>query len=170
MRHYEIVLLISPDQSDQIDAMMTKYRGIVTAQNGTVHRLEDWGRQKLAYPIKKNHKTYHMLHYILVNLECNQQALDELKNGFRYNDAIIRSLVMRADEAETGESIFSVNQKEAIRREKERESRMAFRRSFETPSDELVEIEASENTDDLSQVEVANQVQNVNLENQGAAE
>lgn len=97
MRHYEIVLLIHPDQSEQVPAMMTKYRGMIETKEGKIHRLEDWGRRQLAYPINKLHKA----HYVLLNIECNQNTLDELNNAFRYNDAVIRSLVTQQKHAIT---------------------------------------------------------------------
>lgn len=91
MRHYEIVLLVHPDQSEQVPAMVTRYRGIIEGKSGKIHRLEDWGRRQLAYPINKLHKA----HYILLNIECNQEALDELNNAFRFNDAVIRNIVFQ---------------------------------------------------------------------------
>lgn len=90
MRHYEIVLLVHPDQSEQVPAMIERYRGMISEEKGKVHRLEDWGRRQLAYPINKIHKA----HYILMNIECNQVALDNLKQAFRFNDAVIRNLVL----------------------------------------------------------------------------
>jgi len=100
MRHYEIVFLVHPDQSEQVPGMVERYSASITAANGTVHRMEDWGRRQLAYPINKIHKA----HYILMNVECGQDALDELNSTFRYNDAVIRSMVIRRDEAVTGDS------------------------------------------------------------------
>ncbi|WP_339883462.1 30S ribosomal protein S6 [Vreelandella maris] len=97
MRHYEIVFMVHPDQSEQVPAMVERYTSIVTENSGTVHRLEDWGRRHLAYPIDKIHKA----HYVLMNVECNGETLDEIENIFRYNDAIIRSLVVRCKEAVT---------------------------------------------------------------------
>ena len=97
MRHYEIVFMVLPDQSEQVPAMVERYTSIVTENSGTVHRLEDWGRRHLAYPINKIHKA----HYVLMNVECNGETLDEIENIFRYNDAIIRSLVVRCKEAVT---------------------------------------------------------------------
>lgn len=91
MRHYEIVFLVHPDQSEQVPAMINRYRGIIESKEGKIHRLEDWGRRQLAYPINKLHKA----HYILLNVECNQEALDELNNAFRFNDAVVRSLVFQ---------------------------------------------------------------------------
>ncbi len=97
MRHYEIVFLVHPDQSAQVPAMIERYRSIIESASGAVHRLEDWGRRQLAYPISKVLKA----HYVLMNIECDQAALDELENGFRFNDAILRSLTIRRDDAVT---------------------------------------------------------------------
>lgn len=97
MRHYEIVLLIHPDQSEQVVAMVERYCSVVTDSGGAVHRQEDWGRRQLAYPIDKIHKA----HYILLNIECGGEALDQLKNMFKFSDAVIRNLVVRADRAIT---------------------------------------------------------------------
>ena len=100
MRHYEIVFLVHPDQSEQVPGMVERYTASITAADGAVHRMEDWGRRQLAYPINKIHKA----HYILMNVECGQDVLDELNSTFRYNDAVIRSMVIRRDEAVTGDS------------------------------------------------------------------
>lgn len=100
MRHYEIVFLVHPDQSEQVPSMVERYTASVKAGNGSVHRSEDWGRRQLAYPINKIHKA----HYILMNIECGQEVLDELNDTFRYNDAVLRSMVIRRDTAVTGES------------------------------------------------------------------
>lgn len=100
MRHYEIVFLVHPDQSDQVPAMTERYRSIITQGNGNVHRLEDWGRLQLAYPIQKIHKA----HYVLMNIECNQEVLDELNSSFRFNDAVIRTMVVSMKKAKTDPS------------------------------------------------------------------
>jgi small subunit ribosomal protein S6 len=97
MRHYEIVFLVHPDQSDQVPAMTERYRSIITQGNSNVHRLEDWGRMQLAYPIQKIHKA----HYVLMNIECNQEVLDELNSSFRFNDAVIRTMVVGMKRAKT---------------------------------------------------------------------
>jgi small subunit ribosomal protein S6 len=91
MRHYEVVVMIHPDQSEQVPAMVERYRGMIEADGGTIHRLEDWGRRQLAYPIQKLHKA----HYILMNIECSQEALDELEGAFRFNDAVLRKLIIK---------------------------------------------------------------------------
>lgn len=97
MKHYEIIFLVHPDQSEQVPAMIERYKGIVTSKGGAVHRLEDWGRRQLAYPIDKIHKA----HYVLMNIECNQEALNEINHAFRFNDAVIRNLVLTRKEAIT---------------------------------------------------------------------
>jgi len=97
MRHYEIVFLVHPNQSEQVPAMIERYTGVITGADGQIHRLEDWGRRHLAYPINNAHKA----HYVLMNVECTQEALDELENLFRYNDAVLRSMVIRRKEAIT---------------------------------------------------------------------
>ncbi|MBE01601.1 30S ribosomal protein S6 [Marinobacter lutaoensis] len=97
MRHYEIVFMVHPDQSEQVPAMIERYTSLITEDGGKVHRLEDWGRRHLAYPINKIHKA----HYVLMNIECSQAVLDELTHNFRFNDAIIRDLILRRDEAVT---------------------------------------------------------------------
>ena len=91
MRHYEVVLLVHPDQSEQVPAMLERYRALIEQSGGSIHRLEDWGRRQLAYLINKVHKA----HYILLNIECTQEALDELENAFYYNDAVLRSLFVK---------------------------------------------------------------------------
>jgi len=97
MRHYEIVFLVHPDQSEQVPAMVDRYRSIIEGDGGTVHRLEDWGRRQLAYPIAKVHKA----HYVLMNIECGQNVLDELNSAFRFNDAVLRNLVIGRKKAVT---------------------------------------------------------------------
>ena len=105
MRHYEVVLIVHPDQSDQVVGMVERYIKLVQDNGGVIHRLEDWGRRQLAYPINKIHKA----HYVLFNIETDGETLAELEELFRYNDAIIRSLVMRRDEAVTEESQLAKN-------------------------------------------------------------
>ena len=97
MRHYEIVFLVHPDQSEQVPAMVERYRATIEGSAGTIHRLEDWGRRQLAYPINKVHKA----HYVLMNVECGAEALAELESAFRFNDAVLRNLIIRRDEAGT---------------------------------------------------------------------
>lgn len=97
MRHYEIVFLVHPDQSEQVPAMIDRYRALIEGASGHIHRLEDWGRRQLAYPINKVHKA----HYVLMNVECGQATLEELKSAFRFNDAVLRDLVIARSEAQT---------------------------------------------------------------------
>ncbi|MDD5228296.1 MAG: 30S ribosomal protein S6 [Methylococcales bacterium] len=105
MRHYEIVFLVHPDQSSQVPAMIERYKAIVEATSGKIHRLEDWGRRQMAYPIKKVHKA----HYVLMNVECDQVALTELESGFRFNDAILRNMILLQEEAITEPSIIATS-------------------------------------------------------------
>jgi len=100
MRHYEIVFIVHPDQSEQVPAMVERYRNIVTSRNGSIHRLEDWGRRQLAYPIQKIHKA----HYVLMNIECDNETLAELEHGFKFNDAVLRNLTVKMKRAVTDPS------------------------------------------------------------------
>jgi len=100
MRHYEIVFLVHPDQSDQVPAMLKKYAGIISKDGGKIHREEDWGRRQLAYPINKIHKA----HYILLNIECSLKVLDELSSNFKFNDAVIRNMIIQRKKAITENS------------------------------------------------------------------
>jgi len=100
MRHYEIVLIVHPDQSEQVPAMLERYKAMIDAQQGKVHRVEDWGRRQLAYPIQKMAKA----HYVLMNIEVGKPALDELEHAFRFNDAVLRHLIVSMKKAETGPS------------------------------------------------------------------
>ena len=105
MRHYEIVLLIHPDQSEQVPAMLERYKGVVTAAGGKVHRVEDWGRRQMTYLIQKLAKA----HYLCINIECSKETLAELETGFRFNDAVLRHLTVSKDEAETAPSVMMKN-------------------------------------------------------------
>ena len=97
MRHYEIVFIVHPDQSEQVPAMVERYRPLITGRGGKIHRLEDWGRRQLAYPIQKVHKA----HYVLMNIECDGETLNELETAFKFNDAVLRHLTVRMDKAVT---------------------------------------------------------------------
>lgn len=137
MRHYEIALMFHPDQSEQVPAMVERYVATVTESGGHVHRREDWGRRQLAYSIQKMHKA----HYILLNVECNDAIIDELKTTFRFNDAVIRNLIVRQNAAVTEPSpmMKEVEAKEA-RKSRER---------FERPADETVDADGSVDADDV---------------------
>lgn len=132
MRHYEIVFMVHPDQSEQVPAMLDRYRSLIEGKKGKIHRLEDWGRRQLAYPINKLHKA----HYILKNIECTQETLDELVSSFRFNDAVIRYLVLIQDEAITEPSALVKEKDER----KEHHGRRGSRESRPASSDnELLE-------------------------------
>ena len=114
MRHYEIVLLIHPDQSEQVPAMLERYKGLVTNGGGKVHRVEDWGRRQLAYQIQKLAKA----HYLCLNIECSKEILAEIETGFRFNDAVLRHLTVVKDKAETTPSVMM----KAVEREEARKA------------------------------------------------
>lgn len=135
MRHYEIVFLVHPDQSEQVPAMIERYRGIIESHDGVIHRLEDWGRRQLAYPINKIYKA----HYTLMNIECDQLALDELTSAFKFNDAVIRHMVLLREEAITEAS--HLIKKDESRGDDERRSR-----SSDDDSDASSSTEAASET------------------------
>ncbi|HEJ4626173.1 30S ribosomal protein S6 [Pseudomonas aeruginosa] len=133
MRHYEIVFLVHPDQSEQVGGMVERYTKAIEEDGGKIHRLEDWGRRQLAYAINNVHKA----HYVLMNIECSAKALAELEDNFRYNDAVIRNLVMRRDEAVTEQS-------EMLKAE---ESRNERRERRERPNDNAEGADGDDNSD-----------------------
>lgn len=162
MKHYEIVLIIHPDQSDQVSQMVEKYQKQITDQGGQIHRFEDWGRRMLAYPIHKIHKG----HYILMNIECSNDTLDELNNAFKFNDAIIRSLVLKMKAAVSGESAMLKNPEEKEKYDPEgnrgsnysrNETRSSSTESDETGSSESDPVE-SESVESESNQAVAEEV------------
>ena len=130
MRHYEIVFLVHPDQSDQVPGMIERYSEIITKADGTIHRLEDWGRRQLAYPINKVHKA----HYVLINAECGFEPIEELEDAFRFNDAVIRTMVIRVKDAVT----------EASPLVKLKDERKESPRRTEQPTEEVAEAAATE--------------------------
>ena len=142
MRHYEIVFLVHPDQSEQVPSMIDRYSGMVTSRGGQVHRLEDWGRRQLAHTIAKVHKA----HYVLMNIECNEEALAEILGAFRFSDAILRHLVVRRDEAITEASPLAKPEEEAQEERDEAASR------DDRPA-ETEEIQAAEETAESSGAE-----------------
>jgi small subunit ribosomal protein S6 len=127
MRHYEIVFMVHPDQSEQVPGMIERYSNTITKDGGQVHRLEDWGRRQLAFPIAKVHKA----HYVLMNVEASNDAMDELTTTFRYNDAVIRNLVIRRDEPVVGESPIMKAEKESRERKSRFEERQGSERGGE---------------------------------------
>ena len=144
MRHYEIVFMVHPDQSEQVGGMIERYTKMIKDAEGTVHRLEDWGRRQLAYPINKIHKA----HYVLMNVECGQEVLDELTSIFRYNDAIIRNLVISRDEAVTEMSHIQKAENE----NRERKAR-ASQRVRSEESSEGAPAENAEETEEADRAE-----------------
>jgi small subunit ribosomal protein S6 len=133
MRHYEIVFMVHPDQSEQVPAMIQRYSDIVTNAEGKIHRLEDWGRRQLAYPINKLHKA----HYVLINIEAPQAVIDELETSFRYNDVVIRNMIMRTKDAVTEASAMAVAKED--RRDERREVKKEV---TEAPATEASDVEA----------------------------
>ena len=131
MRHYEIVFLVHPDQSEQVPAMVDRYRTIIEGDNGKIHRLEDWGRRQLAYPIHKVHKA----HYVLMNIECGQAALDELNSAFRFNDAVLRNLVVARTKAVAEPSPLAKSKDEDGERRRDRRDRDGESRAQEQASE-----------------------------------
>lgn len=121
MRHYEIVFLVHPDQSEQVPAMIERYRSGIEGKDGKIHRLEDWGRRQLAYPINKIHKA----HYVLMNIECGAEALEELESAFRFNDAVIRNMIIKTDEAVTEPSPLAKSKEDKDDRGERSEKREA---------------------------------------------
>ena len=143
MRHYEIVLLVHPDQSEQVPAMITRYRGIIEGKEGKIHRLEDWGRRQLAYPINKLHKA----HYIMLNIECSQEALDELNNAFRYNDAVIRNLVFQQKHAVTEASPLLKEKDERKSGREDRDEYFSDEEDFDEVGDIAADADAQSSTE-----------------------
>ena len=144
MRHYEVVFMVHPDQSEQVPAMIERYTSTINTGGGAIHRLEDWGRRHLAYPINKIHKA----HYVLMNIECGQEVMDELSNAFKFNDAVIRNLIIRRDDAITEDSIIVKN--------KERDERRAERqpaRSVEEPVESLEDAPEAAAEEELAEAE-----------------
>ena len=141
MRHYEIVFLVHPNQSEQVPAMVERYTKLIEESEGKIHRLEDWGRRHLAYPINKIHKA----HYVLMNVECAQEILDELTNIFRYNDAVIRNMVVRRKDAVTDVSPIKAaegREERRPRREERSEKPAAAAPAAEAPAAEAPAAEA----------------------------
>ena len=136
MRHYEIVFLVHPDQSEQVPAMVERYHGMVTESGGTVHRSEDWGRRQMAHPINKIHKA----HYALMNIECDFPVVEEIRSAFKFNDAVLRQLVISRDEAVTEASPMAV----AVAEEKAKEKEAQQRRDAKAVAEAAMRTEAAE--------------------------
>ena len=151
MRHYEIVFLVHPDQSDQVPGMIERYHSMIEKGKGTVHRSEDWGRRQLAYPIDKIHKA----HYVLFNVEVGQETLDELESAFRFNDAVIRTLTIKRKEAILGNSKLYEEELREQERDRERDQRNSTRaekpaKQEAEPVTESVQEEEESTTDEVS--------------------
>ncbi|MFJ2546198.1 30S ribosomal protein S6 [Pseudomonas sp. NPDC087612] len=140
MRHYEIIFLVHPDQSEQVGGMVERYTKLIEEDGGKIHRLEDWGRRQLAYAINN----VLMAHYVMLNVECTGKALAELEDNFRYNDAVIRNLVIRRDEAVTGQS-------EMLKAEENRSERRERRDRPEHESAESADSDDSDNSDNADE-------------------
>jgi small subunit ribosomal protein S6 len=136
MRHYEIVFLVHPDQSEQVPAMVDRYKALVESNGGKIHRLEDWGRRQLAYPINKIHKA----HYVLMNIECDQNVRDEIETAFRFNDAVIRNLIIKRDEAITDMSILAKSKDEADAADKRSAAATAAAAAADSDEDEFDDV------------------------------
>lgn len=139
MRHYEVVFLVHPDQSEQVPAMLERYKAVITADGGQIHRLEDWGRRQLAHTINKVHKA----HYVLINIECGKPALEELLSLFKFNDAVLRNLVLQRDEAVTEPSPLAKSATES----EEKYSKPS--------SDDAADTKPSDKSDDSDTAETA---------------
>jgi len=173
MRHYEVVFMVHPDQSEQVPAMIERYRTMIESNGGAIHRLEDWGRRLLAYPINKIHKA----HYVLMNIECGAEPLEELGNAFRFNDAVIRNLIIKRDDPVTEASLLAKMKEEEeaaakLRAEAEERTRVAAEAAekaraeaaakavaeaaaevpAETTSEAVTEVPADTESEDITEV------------------
>jgi small subunit ribosomal protein S6 len=144
MRHYEVVFLVHPDQSDQVPGMIERYKALIERGDGKIHRTEDWGRRQLTFPVKKIHKA----HYVLMNIEVNDATLEELASAFRFNDAVLRNLIMKRKSAETEMSkIYAEELREQEKereRDRRREEELAARRAVESSGEAETETEQTE--------------------------
>jgi len=144
MRHYEVIFMVHPDQSEQVPAMVERYTTLVTEAQGTVHRMEDWGRRHLAYPINKITKA----HYVLMNVECPESVVNELEEVFRYNDAVIRNLIIRTTEAVTEPSPMKASESREDRRRDERDDRQDRNNDQDDSSEDNSEKNSDNNSED----------------------
>ena len=145
MRHYEVVFLVHPDQSDQVSGMTERYRGLIERGGGKVHRLEDWGRRQLVYPIAKIHKA----HYVLMNIEVSAEVLEEIESAFKFNDAVLRNLIIRRKQAVIGDSKIYEEELKERDRERERDARRP-ERAPEKPAEAVDKDDESPDDDDAS--------------------
>jgi len=145
MRHYEVVFMVHPDQSEQVPAMIERYRNMIESSGGAIHRLEDWGRRQLTYPINKIHKA----HYVLMNIECGAEPLKELDSAFRFNDAVIRNLIIKRDGAVTETSLMAKMKEEEeaaakLRAEAEEKARVVAEKRAKSEAEEKAKAESAE--------------------------
>jgi len=138
MRHYEICFIVHPDQSEQVPAMIERYKGVIAQRNGIVHRLEDWGRRQLTYPIQKVHKA----HYVLMNIECDQETVNELEHSFKFSDAVLRHLIVKMTKAVTAPSPMMKEEKSRSMMERGAEPRAAEAKPAEAGPAEVKPVEA----------------------------
>jgi small subunit ribosomal protein S6 len=138
MRHYEVVFIVHPDQSEQVPAMVERYKGVISARQGSVHRIEDWGRRQLTYPLQKMHKA----HYVLMNIECDQETLNELEHSFRFNDAVLRHLIVKMTKPVTAPSPMMKEEKSKSLMERGPGERPVEPRPAETRAPEAKPAEA----------------------------
>lgn len=151
MRHYEVVFMVHPDQSEQVPAMIERYRTMIESSGGAIHRLEDWGRRLLAYPINKIHKA----HYVLMNIECGAEPLEELGNAFRFNDAVIRNLIIKRDDPVTEDSLFAKLKEEEEAAAKHRaEAEQRARVAAEAAEKARAEAEAKTQTEEVASEDI----------------
>ncbi len=149
MRHYEIVFLVHPDQSEQVPAMIDRYKSIIEETDGKIHRLEDWGRRQLAYHINKVHKA----HYVMMNIECNADALEQLNSAFRFNDAVIRNMVIKRDAAIVEQSPLMKSKEEEDERDRRRNEEYRNNQQANQGSDESDESDADDASDETDSEE-----------------
>ncbi len=150
MRHYEVVFLVHPDQSEQVVGMIDRYRNMIESNGGKIHRLEDWGRRQLAYPINKIYKA----HYVLMNIECDQAVRDELESAFRFNDAVIRNLIMKRDEAIIEMSVLAKEKAEEAERKPRATEQDTVADSSDKPelkAEEVSEVASEEVSEEVSE-------------------
>ncbi|MFT4562653.1 MAG: small subunit ribosomal protein S6 [Gammaproteobacteria bacterium] len=166
LRHYEIVFLVHPDQSEQVNAMIERYRTMIETSGGAIHRLEDWGRRQLAYPINKIHKA----HYVLMNVECDAPTLDELTSAFRFNDAVIRNLVMKRGQADVEASPMAKAKEEQDAREVENTERREQHAANRAASDAAAAAEAAQAAEAEAEVATEDGTDDANDETASAPE
>ena len=159
MRHYEVVFLVHPDQSDQVPGMTERYRGLIERGGGKVHRLEDWGRRQLVYPIAKIHKA----HYVLMNIEVGAEVLEELESAFKFNDAVLRNLVIRRKQAVVGDSKIYHEELKEQERERERDTRRP-ERAREKQAPQAKEVKEAKEAKEAKEVKEVKEVKEADKE------